>query len=267
MHSRSGCAARLAHRTWWHDLLWCELNKENATTISLVAFRLHLFVVSRIHLPHPYVSCFKRPHLFLGSFGQQTLLSGLTSSQWDLKASFCASHTAFINRLFLSAWVAIWKPVSKDQASPRLLGHRKCYKGQLKGQRRYRRCDQKQLFYGDWLKKMPYSCFNYLHPPSISNCWIWSKQRKSQQMFRCPFILSRWSNRMHSIAFTPLWIMNFQSLLSCSVSSTYQSPTTNGTFHVLFDYLQKASTAKTHLAFWLGGFSEFGPLYVFYKVQ
>ena len=60
--------------------------------------------------------------------------------------------------------VAIWKPVSKDQASPRLLGHRKCYKGQLKGQRRYRRCDQKQLFYGDWLKKMPYSCFNYLHP-------------------------------------------------------------------------------------------------------
>lgn len=148
-------------------------------------------MVSRIHLPtdvphHPYVSCFKRPHLFLGSFGQQTLLSGLTSSQWDLKASFCASHTAFINRLFLSASVVIWKPVSKDQASPRLLGHRKCYKGQLKGQRRYRRCWKTTVL--RWLAKACQISSTIFIPFHFQR-WIWSKQRKSHQMFRCPFYL------------------------------------------------------------------------------
>ena len=43
-----------------------------------------------------------KSRLLLGSFGQHTWLSGLTSSQCDRRASFCASQTAFMKWLFLT---------------------------------------------------------------------------------------------------------------------------------------------------------------------
>ena len=48
-----------------------------------------------------------RSRLFLGSFGQHTWLSGLTSSQCDRRASFCASQTAFMKWLFLIFFQAV----------------------------------------------------------------------------------------------------------------------------------------------------------------
>ena len=221
---------------------------KNATTISLVACRLHLCVVSWTQLPtsvpHILTSAVFWPHLFLGSFGQQTLLSGLTSSQWDLKAFFCASHTAFINRLFLSALVAIWKPVSKHQEAQGCLGTENAAKVSLQVKEDIKDVNTNVL---RWLAGKCWRVASNIIPFHL-HLWIWIKLEKPTGCVDALFC--RWSKRMHGIltlyTLSKHVDVNFQRLFSCMVSSIYLSPTTNET-HLLSAYLQKASTARTHL--------------------